>query len=272
MAALASAESRILGSAQLGKLRDAAIGLLRVTTLLAAVLLIPFQNDSTTPTTPGGEGVSKSHVNVIPIRVPSNRDMDPGARPRDPVEINLNVDGLGTGESKTTVEIVEHKPVQMPVTGTLVMVGADYWYRSELGIGDYLWALPNGDFSMQLLDRPDCEGAQCALLEFQFDTRNTTRTHRDTVLLVGGGASDRADPAPVAGEGGVASCNDEGGNPRVLVCSYSGDGREVKVWVRASSILTDAPGKTAFDVKWTCMIGDRTCVAVESEQTDDEGS
>lgn len=259
LAGLASAESRIIGSAQLGKMRDVAIGLLRVTTLLAAVLLPALSDSSPEQALPIqvlSVEAPEPRIAVIPVYAEQSRAQQGEA---DPVTVNIKVENMGQvvqPDQVTRVELIEHRPLKVKTNGKVVLGSGpgSYWYRTELGIGDYFWALPDGEFSFRVADRPPCQNpaqGTCALLDFEFETQAASQKRIGRVPLPTGGSMQRA-PADEIGNLGTVGCVERAGGTNILRCTYINDSGSLIVDVFASRQLAEpaAEGKTAFLVRW----------------------
>ena len=262
MGGLASAESRILGTARLGRMRDMAITALRVTTLLGAFLLVPVKED------PSEDSKEQPTINVEPkiYIVPLDARTQPnGERINDVTTLNLKVETSGQAGGANQVMVIDHKPLTVSENGVVVLGSGpgEYWYRTELGPGDYFWALPDGDFHFKVVGTEDCEHApdnDCATLAFDFDTKGS---EQERIRMASVPVPEPADGSDAefhrTDNGGSAACNDPKAEFEILRCEYTQSaGRDLVVDVRASKTLSTQDDKTAFDVRW-CFRSQENC-------------
>lgn len=253
MGGLASAESRILGTAQLGKMRDLAITALRITTLLGAFLLVPMQEDPSEKDDAEPDPVAEPRVIVVPIREriePDDAERGAGTT------VNLRVETSGRlvePSAGSQVTVINHQPLTLEAEGQVVLgAGPDeYWYRTELGRGDYFWALPDGDFQFRVAESGSCagiEGRSCSRLAFEFDTRGGGQQQVAVVPLAA--RMDTETTIETTAELGAAVCDPVSAAQPILRCTYSQPGRVLQVDVRASTTPAEDPQKTAFEVRW----------------------
>jgi hypothetical protein len=249
LAGLASAESRIIGSARLGKLRDVAVALLRVVTLIAAVLLPALQSPPDPTTVP-----PPVQVAVIPVTVPP-----PTETPtvQHPVTVNVDVESV-PGEGSGTFEVIQYTPLKVRASGRVVIgSSAGYWYRAVLGEDDVFWALPDGDFSFTLIGWVDgCdEGDPCASLLFEFHTGEIQAVESHLGEVVIGLGPDRSAIDAPSSEMALKVCESPDAKG-VTRCRWR---QNLIIDIRGSKTPSTEQGKTAFDVRW-CRIGiDEPC-------------
>ncbi|MCB1683432.1 MAG: hypothetical protein KDI31_03065, partial [Pseudomonadales bacterium] len=102
----------------------------------------------------------------------------PVSTAQSPAEVNLDLNvaaDSGTG-SRNQFQVVGLQPVYVKKENVLVAGVAmpqDYWYRTELAVGDVFWALPDGQFFFEMMGFQGCATSStgCSMtLNFAFNS------------------------------------------------------------------------------------------------------
>lgn len=258
---LALSEPRIIGSSRRARIRDTAIGALRAVTLFGAVLIPVLTPDD------AKKNAASPSDGPQPITLMVSSQSAPTAG--TPAEVNLDLDVVGGGaaEGGNRFQVVGLNPVYVRKEGVLVAGVAmpqDYWYRTELGVGDVFWALPDGQFFFEMMDFQGCltpSGGCSMTLNFAFNSGSLSEREIGTLSFGPGGAvalpgedNPAVDCRPGAPE--VYAISRTSFTP--TVCRFDG----LKVSLRQPEPdfrAVAAAGKVALEVKWCKPAGTREC-------------